>query len=58
MAEGEPPYSDVNDGMKAMLKIVTEPAPFLHDMNWSANFQDFVGSMLEKDVFIDFELLV
>lgn len=58
MAEGEPPYSDVNDGMKAMLKIVTEPAPFLHDMNWSANFQDFVGCMLEKDVFINLEIMI
>lgn len=25
MADGVPPYSDVNDGMKAMLRIMTEP---------------------------------
>lgn len=53
MAEGYPPYSDVNDGMKAMLKIVTEPAPYLHEPeSWSANFQDFVLEMLNKDVVI------
>ena len=51
MAEGVPPYSDINDGMKAMLKIVTEDAPALQDpTQWSVEFNDFVGQMLEKDV--------
>lgn len=50
MADGVPPYSDVNDGMKAMLRIMTEPAPAFQDPSaWSANFNDFVGCMLEKD---------
>ncbi|OAO16562.1 p21-activated protein kinase [Blastocystis sp. ATCC 50177/Nand II] len=50
MAEGVPPYSDINDGMKAMLKIVTEDAPALQDpTQWSVEFNDFVGQMLEKD---------
>lgn len=51
MAEGVPPYSDINDGMKAMLKIVTEAAPALQDpTQWSLEFNDFVAQMLEKDV--------
>ena len=51
MAEGVPPYSDINDGMKAMLKIVTEAAPSLQDpTQWSLEFNDFVAQMLEKDV--------
>lgn len=50
MAEGVPPYSDINDGMKAMLKIVMEGAPALQDPSqWSEQFNDFVGCMLEKN---------
>lgn len=56
MADGYPPYSDVNDGMKAMLKIITESAPFFQDPSmWTASFQEFVMAMLEKDVCV-FEL--
>ena len=51
MAEGVPPYSDINDGMKAMLKIVMEGAPALQEPSqWSEQFNDFVGCMLEKNV--------
>ena len=50
MAEGVPPYADISDGMKVMLKIVTECQPFFQDPSqWSEQFNDFVGSMLEKD---------
>ena len=51
MADGYPPYSDISDGMKAMYKIVTEDAPFFNDSTqWSVNFNDFLGCMLEKNV--------
>ena len=51
MADGVPPYSDIHDGMKAMLKIVTEGAPALRDpSSWSPEFNEFVNSMLDKDV--------
>ena len=51
MADGVPPYSDIHDGMKAMLKIVTEGAPALRDFSiWSPEFIDFTTIMLDKDV--------
>ena len=51
MADGYPPHSDVNDSMKAMLKIITECAPSFQDPTiWSQEFHDFLGGMLEKDV--------
>lgn len=50
MAEGVPPFADISDGMKVMLKIVTDCAPFFQDpFSWSEDFQNFLGAMLEKD---------
>ena len=50
MAEGVPPFAEISDGMKVMLKIVTDCAPFFQDpFSWSEDFQNFLGAMLEKD---------
>eukprot|EP01120_Amphizonella_sp_Union-15-10_P016662 TRINITY_DN8909_c0_g1_i1.p1 TRINITY_DN8909_c0_g1~~TRINITY_DN8909_c0_g1_i1.p1 ORF type:complete len:488 (+),score=82.28 TRINITY_DN8909_c0_g1_i1:119-1582(+) len=48
MAEGEPPYLDVNP-MKALVLISTQGIPPLKSDDWSQDFKDFLNSCLLKD---------
>ncbi|KAK8810480.1 hypothetical protein WA158_007055 [Blastocystis sp. Blastoise] len=47
MAEGYPPYADVQDTMKAMVQIISHDSPALaNPAEWSPEFNDFLGYAL------------
>ena len=57
MAQGEPPYMEFAP-LRALFLITTKGIPPLRNADqWSAEFQDFLAALLEKDPGNIFELL-